>query len=1326
MKQNYNWQRLWYQAGEIPPLDKNGYLNEFKIKETNELVSTLSSISYKGCLILLGEPGIGKSDTLKRAYESEHSRIKGTEDDVRFIDLRDVANRDDFNDELFDRAFFKQWVEGAHTLYLFVDSFDESLMQFENLVDYLGKQLDLISPHVHRLKLRLACRSGIWIDDLGEKLKTMWSEEQFSTYHLAPLCKQNIVDVLESNGIEPHGFLEEAESKGIVSFLVKPVTLFFILEGYDETEMSLPESQIEIYQQGCRLYCNEVNLSRKRKRNNAGRHNEEKKFRIASQLAVMTILANRSSINNKITLRRKMTSELDIKDIRAAFPLIADDELLETLQTGLFNSIDAERFRWTHLTFAEYLTASYLNSYTTVKQILDLLSHSDYPGKLAPQFHATAAWLAGMNPEIFDFILKQDYDVLFLCDFSNICADRRRSFIKAFLDNANDYYYYSAYIDYRIFSSLNYPGLEEDIRQFIFELNNRERAVILAIEIATQCGLTGLHDDYLHIFEFTQYNVQAKAIYAFMRNASFEEFWKLKHLALTKHFSDAHLFRSVIENLVKCGILQTNELLLLLSHRTQLDATFIKDTIKELMNNLELSTTLEALDWAIKQYVIFKPEKNEVSFSLISDLLLLYSSQSLFNWDIKYKWYQLLYIHYEERLSFKDLMSSFQDKENDNLRRQMLQNIICEKKVLSVVELKEIKNVIFIDRDEIWLKDCIQSNRPFKIKTRFQWLFRSFTKKEKSSRTSMNRTGWKQNAEKLKPLAISLDIESPLFVRKWIEFTCDCFDLDLELFDCKSEVYRYLCNDSSIETSLIRAAEAYLLMNVLSKDEWSVSSEEKEISAGRTAFQILYEYSHERLKALPISIWSMWMPIIIEPRIYVWGVSDIERDIKRFATENYPLLATEAFIYMINQKKNLSHFPSNFCYDFWNKELGAAMLDWVKLNDLTIKRTDIILSILFDRQYLPAEKYAKSLLKLPLPIEKEARDRSIITTCILMTHAKDAGWDTVWDCLNIDIQFGNEVMRLFASSWRDNLYLDDFVNNKELSPEKLGDFLLWIHNSIQLPIGDRKFNSNSIEEWNESVFRRLEEIGTERSFCEIRRIADLLPELKEAKESWNYVKNDYLRMTWKPHPPKVIGDMVRNKNSRLVENAEQLINLIIESLQRFEDKLQGITPSARMMWDKQVDGSFKHVDENDFSNFVKQHLYDDLCGRGIIVNREIEIRRGYGQGKGQRPDIIIDAVKQPDEDGHYDPISIIIEVKGCWHHKVDYAMQEQLIEQYLQDNHLCTHGLYVVGWFYCPQWKLSKESLQDARNKFNIQAEQLSVNYKTNVKAYVLNASLRL
>lgn len=1326
MEQNYNWQRFWYQAGEVPPIDKNGYLTKSINHETDELISTYDAISHRGCLILLGEPGIGKSDTLKKAYESEYYRIKGTKNDVRFIDLRDVATRDDFKEELFNQTFFKQWKKGSHTLTLFMDSFDESLMQFENLVDYLGKQLNLISSHVNRLRLRIACRSGVWIKDLSEKFENMWTEDQFSTYHLAPLCKQDIVGVLESSGIEPHKFLEEAESKGIVSFLVKPVTLLFVLEGYDESKKGLPESQIEIYQQGCRLYCNEVNPSRKRKRSIVGKHNEEEKFRIASQLAVMILLANRNSINNKVTLSRKTTRELNIKDIRDAFPLIDDEVLQETLQTGLFNSVDAERFRWSHLTFAEYLAASYLSSHTKVEQIMDLLFHPECSEKLVPQLHATAAWLASMNPEIFDIILKKEYDVLFLCDFTNICPNQKRSFIKTFLKNENHYYSYSGYIDYRKYSSLKYPGLEDDIRQFIRDFNNQERVVLLAIEIAVQCRLSGLQDDYLYIVEFAQHDVQAKAIYALLRNANYEEYLKLKQLAFTKNISDAHALRSVIESLVESGVLKTSELLLLLNRNPHLDPVFIKDIIKKIMNVPELNILLESIDWAIKQYIIFKPGKIKASLLQISDLLLIYTIQISNNRNMRDKWNQLLFIRCENGLSFKNLISILKDEENgDSIRRQMLQSIISKKKIINVKELGELSNAIFIDRDEEWLKYCIQSSHSFKIKTRFRWLLISAAK-VKNPQTGINWTEWRQHAENLKPLITSLNIETKNFKEKWMEITSNRTNLYLKLFDSKRKIFKYLCKDLLVKTLLIKAAEAYLLLSVLAKNKWSVSPEEKEISAGRMSFQILYENSPERLKTLPLNIWSMWMPIIIEPRIHVWGVSDIERDVKRFATENHPLLAIETFINIVNRKKVLRNFPSNFCYDFWNEELGFAMLDWVKLNNRDIKKTKEILIVLFEKQYSPAVQYAESLLKLPLPVEKMARECCITIAGILMTHAENAGWDTVWECFNNDNQFGNEVMCSFASSWGDNLYIEDFIKNKELSPRKLSDFLLWLHNNIQLPIGDIKINSNCIEQWKGSVLSQLEDIGTEESFVEIRRIADLLPELKEAKERWHYVQNDYLRMTWKPHQPKIIGDMIRNKNSRLVGNAEQLTNLVLESLQRFEEKLQGTTSGARMMWDKQADGNFKPVDENDFSNFIKQHLLDDLCGRGIIVNREVEINRGYGQGKGQRPDIIIDAVKHSDEYGHYEPISVIIEVKGCWHQKVNNAMQKQLIEQYLQDNYLCTHGLYVVGWFYCPQWIVSKESLQDARIRFDTQAELLSVKYKTRVKAYVLNASFRI
>lgn len=44
------------------------------------------------------------------------------------------------------------------------------------------------------------------------------------------------------------------------------------------------------------------------------------------------------------------------------------------------------------------------------------------------------------------------------------------------------------------------------------------------------------------------------------------------------------------------------------------------------------------------------------------------------------------------------------------------------------------------------------------------------------------------------------------------------------------------------------------------------------------------------------------------------------------------------------------------------------------------------------------------------------------------------------------------------------------------------------------------------------------------------------------------------------------------------------------------------------------------------------------------------------------------------------------------------AMKDQLVGQYLKDNH-CQHGLYLVGWFNCKEWANS-----DYRKK---QAERL-------------------
>ena len=91
--------------------------------------------------------------------------------------------------------------------------------------------------------------------------------------------------------------------------------------------------------------------------------------------------------------------------------------------------------------------------------------------------------------------------------------------------------------------------------------------------------------------------------------------------------------------------------------------------------------------------------------------------------------------------------------------------------------------------------------------------------------------------------------------------------------------------------------------------------------------------------------------------------------------------------------------------------------------------------------------------------------------------------------------------------------------------------------------------------------------------------------------------------------------------------------------------------------------------------------------------------------------------------------SVIVETKGCWNAQLNTAMETQLKEQYLKDNK-CEYGVYLVGWFNCPQWDVldsrtpPAETLEEARKRFDDQATALSTAGIT-IRAFVLNTALR-
>jgi len=124
-----------------------------------------------------------------------------------------------------------------------------------------------------------------------------------------------------------------------------------------------------------------------------------------------------------------------------------------------------------------------------------------------------------------------------------------------------------------------------------------------------------------------------------------------------------------------------------------------------------------------------------------------------------------------------------------------------------------------------------------------------------------------------------------------------------------------------------------------------------------------------------------------------------------------------------------------------------------------------------------------------------------------------------------------------------------------------------------------------------------------------------------------------------------------------------------------------------------------------------------------------------GGDPGERIDLYVDAFVPGPDHTWVDVLTVIIEVKGCWHREVTTAMQTQLVERYLRDNP-GRQGFYLVGWFNCPQWNDPNDhrkeaapqiTMEEARARFAQQAEELTAQSEGRylVKSFVLDTALR-
>ena len=148
---------------------------------------------------------------------------------------------------------------------------------------------------------------------------------------------------------------------------------------------------------------------------------------------------------------------------------------------------------------------------------------------------------------------------------------------------------------------------------------------------------------------------------------------------------------------------------------------------------------------------------------------------------------------------------------------------------------------------------------------------------------------------------------------------------------------------------------------------------------------------------------------------------------------------------------------------------------------------------------------------------------------------------------------------------------------------------------------------------------------------------------------------------------------------RRFSDAAALQEAVLDSITRFQEKLTcSQVPAVARLWNYEGMGrsrtNFAPKDEEDLSDELARWLRDDLARKGVILNREVQLRRG------KRADVIVDAISAVEN--CIKQISIVIEVKGCWNRDVKHAIRTQLVDDYLATNGL-THGIYLVGWYSC-------------------------------------------
>ena len=1394
-------------------LTDRGYLADPDIggPYSNSHLVPFETIAKDPCLVLLGEPGIGKSTALAtHVLETQHR--SSTAMHCLHFDLRAYGSEQRLQRTLFDHPEIVSWQGDTSVLHLFLDSLDESLLRIDTVADMLVEELGRWP--LHRLFLRIACRTADWRPTFEERLRCLWGHDAVGVFELAPLRHIDVSVAAQAEVRDPEAFLREVDRVAAVPFAIKPVTLTLLLNTYRH-QGTLPSTQREVYERGCALLCEETN-PRRQESGLTGNFTPEQRLRAAERLAAMTIFANRYAVWTGTD--RGDVPEADITLHSCAGEAgqeehFTEPALKEALATGLFSARGVHELGWAHQTYAEFLAARFLTRTMSVEQILSLIRHPDDPrGKLIPQLYETAAWIACMEPHVFRAIMRVEPDVLLGSDIATADVRDRADLVDALLQ------YYEierALDDFRRnaarYQKLAQPGLATQLEPYLLEKTKGHVARRVAIEIAEACQERDLVDTLVSVAldGTNEHVIRVSAAAAVGQLGDDAAKARLEPLLRDGNDPDDELKGMVLRALWP-GYLTADELFATLTvpqdlHLIGMYEGFLSS--ERVVEHLHEADLPVALAWAQQQALA-----QHRTISNLVDGILMLAWQSLEAPEIVQAFSQVVRQRFErhaamiggEMFTSSTRVGTFMQRMREDAggRRMLLEALLpfWKESSSTLDALVFSQTPIVYEEDMAWLLERLQqeTDEPtqHKLVQIIRWLFREGIPAHVEAVWEASQTQpllaqafrWllepvfihSPQAQELKrayyaqqerheplPKPDPLDPSPAVMIQQLLE-KYDSGNLDAwwqlnrvltiapesthygdELAADLTTLPGWQAADEPTRARLIKAAHGYILARASEAQRalqermhtWLGTSLtiDFHLYAGYRSFRLLQREAPALLETIPPVVWQQWAPMLAS---YPLQRDDIAMEYHhRLIHAAYQHASAEIIatcLAQIDQQNQEMHSLNclHLVEACWDSQLEEALLSKASESTLDPSCLRDVLAVVVTHDPAAASTIAETLFQ-------EAYtggdyERATVVAGVLIARAPDASWEYIWPSLRHDDAFGRELL---LGLQRAEAF--EHALTQCLAPGQIADLFLRV---VELfppaedPPGPNGFVSDRqlLSIWRSQLITSLQQRGTSEGCAALRTISLAHPEMEWIR--WMLVDAERLvrRRTWSGFKPQEVLAMAHDKTRRLVQNGEQLLAVVTESLVRLQETLHGETPARIFLWDvipaEEREKRYRPKDENSLSNYVKLHLERDLKQRGIIVLREVEIRYAAGGEPGERIDLYVDAFVPGPDHTRIDVLTVIIEVKGCWHREVNTAMQTQLVERYLRDNP-GRQGFYLVGWFNCPQWDPDdhrKEdaphiSLVEARARFAQQAEELTVRSEGRylVKSFVLDTALR-